>query len=133
MLKKPLFWEMFFLFAIVGILNWFAVTYNLFWYVREFDSLLHFLGGVFLSIFFLWFYFFSGLFASSKRDLKHFLIVSILGVVLVAVCWEIYELLTGEAEFGRSEYSFDTVLDFIMDLLGALAACFYGYMKEWHE
>lgn len=129
-LKKPLFLEMFFLLLIVGILNHVATVYHLYWSVYEFDSLVHFLGGATLSAFFLWFYFFSGLFSPQKRNLTKFLLISILGAMFVAISWEIYELLLGEVLIQKSEYPYDTMIDLIMDFLGVIVMCFYGYLKE---
>lgn len=129
-LKQPLFKETFILLALVGVLNYIANLYHLYWSTNEFDSLVHFLGGATLSTFFLWLYFYSGLFNPTERKLKNFLLVSILGGMFVAVSWEIYELFLGEAVMNKAEYPFDTMLDIIMDLLGILAVCFYGYLKE---
>ena len=128
--KKPLFWEMFTLIVIVGALNYIAIIYHLYWSANEFDSLVHFFGGAALSAFFLWLYFFSGLFDPPKRNLTKFLLVSVLGTIIIAVSWETYELLLGEAMINKAEYPFDTTLDLIMALLGALAACFYAYLRE---
>lgn len=132
-MKKPLFWETVGLLAVVAILNYFATKYHLYWSVSEFDSLVHFLGGATLAMFFLWLYFFSGKFAPKRRDLNYFLLVSVAGSVFVAFCWEIYEILLGEAKFNLGEYPADTFLDIIMDILGMVAACFYGYTKELRE
>ena len=129
-IKQPLFWETFVLLTTVGVLNYIANIYHLYWSVNEFDSLVHFLGGATLSAFFLWLYFYSGLFNPTNRKLKDFLLVSVLGAMFVAVSWEIYELFLGEAVMNKAEYPFDTMLDIIMDLLGILAICFYGYLKE---
>lgn len=129
-MRKPLFREFFVFFLIVGVLNYFANVYNWYWAIAPFDSFMHFLGGIVVVLFFLWLYFYSGAFAPSKRSLSHFLLVAILGLILVAVAWEVYELLLGEAEFNKAGYPFDTGLDFVMDTLGGLTACLYAYMKE---
>lgn len=128
--KQLLFKETFILLALVGVLNYIANLYHLYWSTYEFDSLVHFLGGATLSAFFLWLYFYSGLFNPTERKLKNFLLVSILGSMFIAVSWEIYELFLGEAVMNKAEYPFDTMLDIIMDMLGILAICFYGYLKE---
>lgn len=130
MLKKPLFLETFILLAVVGMLNYAAVRFHLYWSVNEFDSLVHFLGGATISLFFSWLYFYSGFFNPASRQLKNFLVVSLLGAMLVSVLWEIFELFLGEASIDTAHYSFDTTLDFIMDFLGALGACLYGFLKE---
>jgi len=130
MLKKPLFWEMFILLAVVGILNYIAVIYHLYWSVYEFDSILHFLGGATLAAFFLWFYFFSGFFNPQDRSLKNFLMIAIIGMLFVAVSWEIFELFLGEDVLQKAEYPYDTMMDFIMDFLGAITITFYSFLKE---
>jgi glucan phosphoethanolaminetransferase (alkaline phosphatase superfamily) len=130
MLKKPLFWEMVIFFSVVLALHIVATIFHLYWSINEFDSLVHFFAGAALSMFFLWLYFFSGFFNPPKRSLAKFLIISILGSMFIALSWEIYELILGEVMVQKANYPFDTMMDLIMDFLGAVAACFYGYIYE---
>lgn len=51
----------------------------------------------------------------------------------MAVCWEIFELFLGEAVMQKTGYPYDTVMDLIMDFLGAIAACFYAYIREYNK
>jgi hypothetical protein len=118
------------MFMVVGILNWVATHFYLYWTVNEFDSLVHFMGGVLVALFFLWLYFHSGFFEPKKRNFTEYLKVSMLAILFVGVLWEAYELLIGEAKFAGEEYAYDTILDLIMDFLGAIVGCFYGYLKE---
>ena len=128
MLNRPLFREFFVLLVVIGVLNYFANDLNWYWSFRSFDSFMHFLGGALSALFFLWLYFYTSVFSSEQRNLVQFLLISILGAGLIAVAWEIYELLLGEVQFNGLEYSFDTTLDFVMDFLGALAAFFFAYL-----
>ena len=130
MFRKPLFWELFLLTVVVGVLNYFALAYDLYWFVYEFDSLMHFLAGALVAVFFIWVYFFSGFFNPTKRTLFTFLKIAFLSSIFVAVSWEVYEVFLGEVVVQGLEYAYDTTLDFIMDILGILGATFYGYMKE---
>ncbi len=130
MFKKPLFLEMFVLLILVGGLNYLATFYHLYWTINEFDSAVHFLGGAALSAFFLWVYFFSGFFNPQNRNLRMFLAVAIVGSLVVAIAWEAYELILGEAVLQKAAYAYDTTLDFIMDTLGMVAVAFYGYIRE---
>jgi hypothetical protein len=130
MLKKPLFLEMFVLLLVVGVLNYLASIYHLYWSTNEFDSGVHFLGGAALSAFFLWLYFFSGFFNPKNRSLPMFLMVAIVGSMFVAVAWEAYELILGEAVIQKAAYPYDTTLDFIMDTLGMIAVALYGHLRE---
>lgn len=129
MLRKPFFIETFILLVVVGTLNWIASVYNLYWSVYEFDSLVHFLGGATLASFFIWLYFYSGIFGETQKSLNRFLLVAMIGAMFLAVAWEIYEFLIGEVNIMGAAYPFDTTLDFIVDFLGALAFCLYGYLK----
>ncbi len=130
MIRKPLFIELFLLLFVAGILNFIAQKFYLYWSIKEFDSLIHFLGGAFVSFVFLWLFFYSGLFNPKDRSLKNFLLVSTLSVILVGILWENYELLIGATDVNELEYPFDTSLDIVMDTLGSLSACLYAYIKE---
>lgn len=132
MFKKPLFIEMFALLILVGVLNWLATIYNLYWSIYEFDSLVHFLAGASVSLFFLWLYFYSGFFNPQEVSLKNFLLISILGAMFIAVSWEIFEFILGESLLQKVKYPFDTMMDLIMDFLGAIVGCFYGCLKEYN-
>lgn len=129
MLKKPIFIEAFVLLFLTGALNQIASMYNLYWTLYEFDSVVHFFGGATLSAFFIWLYFFSGFFEPQNKSLKNFLLVSLFGAMFVATSWEIYELLLGETLIQKSAYPYDTMMDFIMDFLGALTICFYSFLR----
>ena len=133
MLKKPLFLEILILFLIVLMLHLVATVYHLYWSIYEFDSVVHFFAGGALSAFFLWLYFFSGYFNPSKRSLVKFLFVSFLGTMFVAVSWESYELIFKQTMVQKVDYPYDTTMDIIMDFLGAMAMCFYAYIKEYNR
>jgi hypothetical protein len=130
MLKKPLFWEMIVLAAVAMALNIIANIYHLYWSIYEFDSVVHFFAGGALSLFFLWLYFFSGYFNPAQRSLAKFLLVAILGAMFIGLSWEIYELIFKQTMVHKVGYSYNAIMDLIMDFLGAVAACFYGHLKE---
>ena len=130
MSKRPLFWEIFYLVVIVGVLNAVALHFFLYWKINEFDSIVHFSAGAAVSFAFLWLYFYSGFFNPQNRKLKNFIVVSILGIIFVGFVWEIYELSIGATSLSDPEYVGDTSFDILMDVLGALAACFYSYLRE---
>ncbi len=130
MLRQKLFKEFFVLSALVGGLNWWALQADLYWRWYWFDSMMHFLGGALVASFFLWLYFYSGVFKPEQRNLTHFLLIALLGIALVGFSWEIYELVLGEARRSRELYIFDTTVDLIMDTLGALMVCLFAFIKE---
>lgn len=130
MIRKPLFRELFYLLFVVAVLNLLAIKFYLYWSLSEFDSLVHFLGGAWVAMLFLWLYFYSGFFAPPNRKLKNFLLISILSVIFVGILWEMFELFVGATDVSDLEYPFDTSLDIVMDTLGAISACLYAYIKE---
>ena len=130
MSKKPLFWEMFVFVLCMGVLNAVALYFFLYWKINEFDSLVHFVAGMAVSTTLLWLYFYSPFFNPTKRNMKDFIFVSIFGIIVVGFIWEIFELQSGITSIMDPEYYFDTMLDIIMDTLGALAGCMYGYFRE---
>lgn len=133
MLKKPLFLEMFVLFLVVLALHIVATIYHLYWSIYEFDSLVHFLAGIALALFFSWLYFFSGYFNPQKRSLIKFLLIAILGAMFIGVSWETYELIFKQTMVQKIDYPYDLMMDLMMDLLGAVAGCFYAYIKEYNR
>jgi len=133
MFKKPIFLEMLVLFLIVGVLHAVATFYHLYWSIYEFDSLVHFIGGAALSLFFLWLYFFSGFFNPPKRNLVKFLLISILGTMLISVLWESYELIFRQTMVQKVDYPYDLTMDLMMDLFGAVAGCLYAYIREYNR
>lgn len=130
MFKKPLFKESALLLLGIAVLHLLAVIFYLYWQWGEFDSLMHFLGGLWVSLTFLWLYFFSGIFQPAQRTLSRFIFISTLGLIFVAVAWEIFELLAKVTFVYWKDYFSDTALDFVMDFLGSIAGAFYGYMRE---
>jgi hypothetical protein len=133
MLKKPLFVEIIVLFLVVLVLHIVATIYHLYWSIYEFDSLVHFIAGAALALFFIWLYFFSGYFNSQKRDLTKFLVIAVLGTLFVGFSWESYELIFKQTMVSKVDYPYDLMMDLIMDFLGAIAGCFYAYIKEYNQ
>lgn len=132
MWSKTLFKETLFLFVFFFTLDRLAYRYDLYYWAigGEFDSFMHFGGGLFSAIFFLWLYFFSDYFHPEDRSYKNFFKIGILGLISIAFLWEIYELTFGVTFTNKFDYPYDTTLDIIFDFLGAIVACIYAYHKE---
>lgn len=133
MFKRPLFKEFVSLSALLTILHLLAVNFSFYWSITEFDSLVHFIGGLLVSTLFLWFYFHSGIFMPETRKIVQHFLIAMLGTLFISVAWEIFEVVEGIAVLSWSEYASDTSLDLVMDLLGAAVACLYAYNLELKE
>ena len=128
-LGKPLIKELVAIALLVLCLHVVAVYFYLYWSIDEFDSVMHFLGGALVALFFVYLYFVSGAFVPKRKGVANYILISLLGLVFVGVSWEIYELLYGLTYVTWADYASDTALDFVMDTLGGVSAALYGYIR----
>ena len=123
-LLKPLIFLMFFIYFADLLEPRVGLYYAQWW----FDIPMHFLGGFWVGLFFLWF------FSQAKMpflrrpitDLnKKSVIYALIFVMFVGMAWEALEVfsinLLGQEPFITS----DTIYDLILDFIGGLAAIFY--------
>jgi predicted membrane protein len=97
------------------------IANKLYWYssIWWFDILMHFLGGFWLGLFFIW-YLYKDL---DKKELsKDNLIKLILGVLFVGFGWEIYEIIVNDLWAKNTFDLFDTSSDMVFDITGGLLA-----------
>ena len=122
MLQTPLFKTLFFLIVIVGFLNLLAVKFYFYWSIWWFDMMMHFLGGAWIAVVALWFFYFSGHF-KTKIKTSRAVFIAITSAIIIGVLWEVYELIIGLTLW--PEDSFDTITDVVMDTLGAMFSYMY--------
>jgi len=96
--------------SIISALHYFALDNVWYFLYPWLDIFMHFLGGLFISLFVLYL-------SKSKRVF----LISIVSVLLVSVVWELFEHSLGVV---RDDYVLDTIVDFLMGLLGALIGAF---------
>lgn len=116
--RKTLFKRLAHLIFLIFILNFLANKF--YWYVSiwYFDMIMHFLGGLWLGLFFIYILF-----------LEKFNIKRILGVIalvfLIGVCWEIFELYFINHLAQNPFNLIDTTSDIFFDLAGGLVAILF--------
>lgn len=76
---------------------------------------MHFLGGFFAGGVSLWFFF------NKFQKPREIFLATFFGALIIGAAWELFEYFTGLAFVTYGNYVFDTVKDFLMDGLGALA------------
>lgn len=113
---RLMFWVLF----IVGALNAISYKLYLFWTVIWFDMVMHFLGGLFVALFF--FAVFSLL--GTKMRYVEKLVLGLTFTLLVGLVWEYYELIIGVTNLTDIEYWPNTGMDIVMDVAGGLAGIF---------
>lgn len=133
MLKTPLFIWIFITISVIALLHISALQFYLYWRLWWFDILTHFLGGFWVGISFLWFFFQSGFVNIIRNDRNYNLAVAFLSSLSVGVMWEVFEYYFGISNTVASNYAIDTVTDISMDLVGGFAAYCYFIFKNYHE
>ncbi|MDP2593074.1 MAG: hypothetical protein Q8P52_00275 [bacterium] len=121
--RKLIFW-IFLTSLSVATAHVLALEFFLYWRYFWLDIPMHFFGGLLIGFVFVLF----GKKFLSYDDLrdkeggdKMFKLV-IFGTAFVGVVWEIFEYSIGIIEYRFVSYSFDTVKDLFLDLLGGLSA-----------
>lgn len=105
---------MFLMFLAFNLESKFHWYYSI-WY---FDMPMHFFGGVWLGLFFIY------IFPFSNPLFKSILKV-ILWVFLIGILWELFELYTNNYVGHDSFNTLDTISDLCFDLAGGFSALFY--------
>ncbi|MEX0652090.1 MAG: hypothetical protein WD509_01710 [Candidatus Paceibacterota bacterium] len=119
MYKNTLFISWVALLFLIAVLHISALQFSLYWVYSWFDIMMHFLGGVFVGLSALWFFFQSG-HIKRTQTLQNVILVIAGAIIAVGVGWEVFEVLAGipmEANFVA-----DTILDLVMDGIGATTA-----------
>lgn len=99
----------------IAVLHHMALFKFYYWNYGWFDVLMHFLGGLWVALFFLWFVgWFNLPIKISVKTLVVFLVV-------IAFLWEAWELFYGLTNSAKEGYVVDTSVDILMGLLGTLS------------
>lgn len=116
----------------MAIIHIVGLSFFLYWKFWWLDIIAHFGGGFWIGGFSLWAlaYFFP----RALQDRRNFFFVGFSLVVglTVGLWWEIYEVSIRLVPVPWNEYMFDTVLDLILDAIGASVAaiCFLYFWKN---
>jgi len=81
--------------------------------------MMHFLGGLFVGLSTLWF-FFTSEYVQLNQRVRNVILVAGVSIVLIGIGWEIFEILAGVPR--EDNFIIDTVVDLTMDVLGAAVA-----------
>lgn len=106
----------------IFLLNYLAMKfywYSSIWYL---DMFMHFLGGIWLGFFFIWF-------LKVKEISLQSILKIILSVLLIGIFWEIFEILVDKFLTQKYFNSLDTTSDIFFDISGGLFAIFYFFKK----
>lgn len=129
----------FLLIVVFGVHAWALnhAGYFRFWWL---DIILHFLGGLMLGLFFLWFFYVSGHVAKPEWPWYVFLVMISGFVLFMGVQWEFFEFLFDTFVAKRASLPLaqlgvrDTMSDLFMGWMGALAAgVLFLFYSSWNK
>lgn len=123
MSRKKLFAEIAFLVCGIFILNFAASRF--YWYssIFWFDMLMHFLGGLWLGLVFIWLY------RTRAMETVSFLKI-MASVFVIGFLWEIYEIIVNSS-FAQNPFDiYDTVSDLFFDSAGGATAILYVFRRS---
>ena len=103
--------------SLIALLHTAATELFLYWLYPWFDTLVHFLGGLFIGLSALWLFFESRYIALKRSALRAF-VVTLGAIIVVGIGWEIFELVAGIPI--EDNFVADTITDLSMDVLGAM-------------
>jgi len=99
-----------------------AVRFDLYWVWGWFDIVMHVAGGFWFGFVVVWFFFFSDYVNIPPRSsIASFLLIALASGFMVGLGWEVFEYVTGQT-LVQEGYLTDTIVDLIMDSIGALIA-----------
>lgn len=127
--RRPLFWEIFSLSIIISFLHYSALVLFLYWTVSWFDSMMHFLGGLLIGLIISFIFYIYEWEAFPKNNKVQVLIITLGGVLVIGLTWELWELFVGFTDIVKDQT--DTLLDIIMDLIGGGMAFLYAKKYLW--
>lgn len=120
-----------FFILIIAILHTLATYFYWYWGIWWFDMLMHFLGGVWVGLVSLWFFFLSGMVESKIKTNRRIIITAVVSVGLIGFLWEVFELSVSKLiVFEELNSVIDTTTDFLMDILGAISASIYYIFRN---
>jgi hypothetical protein len=126
MMRTHLFKNTFILLFIIGVLNFLAVYFYLYWTIWWFDMLVHFSAGACVAMAGILVYYFYK--KQSLPSIRTSIVVAFAFVITIGILWEIYELLIHATALSDGlDYFLDTGSDLLMDVSGGIVGALYAH------
>lgn len=124
---RRLFKQSAYLIVFIFLLNFLANKFHWYSLIWWFDIFMHFMGGVWLGLVFVWFLYKRG---QSVALNFHLILKAVAWILLVGIGWEVFEFyfINHLAQNGFDR--FDTVSDLLLDLSGGVCAILYLWKKQ---
>jgi hypothetical protein len=125
--RKTLFRHVAIWIIIITALKFIGDKLHLFTSISFYDIIMHFLGGVWLGIFFVWLFYKEII---KKENLNLVFTKTILLILLVGLAWEVFEVFNYQIILKNEFDVADTISDLIFDLLGGITS-FLIYKRKF--
>lgn len=122
----PLHWEILILSLSIAILHYIATIFSLYWTIPWLDIPMHLLGGFIIALISIYALSKIGWFEINKSNTFISLAAVLALTLIVGLTWELWELFAGFSD--RLVDLGDTILDIVMDIIGAISA--YAYNRK---
>ena len=107
---------------IIAFLHLVAINFFLYWDLAWFDLMMHFLGGVWVSL--LGFWIMAFLTRTKEFSIKSIIYIAVFFTVGIGILWELFEAGAGISFVGKDMWG-DTFSDLALDIVGGLVSGFY--------
>ncbi len=114
----------------LAIANAVALEWRLYWLIPWVDVPMHFFGGLWIGLFSVWFFWYSGVLSSWFVRFAP-LTVALGSSIVIGLLWEGFEFSIGITYAPLTLHLGDTLLDLVMDVAGGVAA--WGIMRRVQE
>ncbi|MFA6446305.1 MAG: hypothetical protein WCW14_03610 [Candidatus Paceibacterota bacterium] len=105
---------------LVAVLHFLASGYDLYFYIWWFDTLMHFLGGLWIGLLFSWIFFSSPMFNHWKLSGGRTVLLVVITALIIGAGWEVFEVLARIMDPSDTiYYTFDTFKDLLLDTSGS--------------
>ncbi len=120
--RKKLFNRLASLVIFISLINFLAIKFHWYYSIWWFDMPMHFLGGMWVGLFHIWYLIHRELSAKEIGQV-------ILGVFIVAFAWEAFEFILNAQTVKNAFDLRDTVSDLFFGLSGGFTAIFYVFLR----
>lgn len=128
--KKKLLAKLLWLILFIFFINFFAsFVFSWYWTIWWFDMFMHFLGGIWVSLAFLWLFYTRFVTLIGKEKTFTVFALVFFSVFAVAFLWEIFEFSIDTFITLKKQDIFDTLSDILLGLAGGMTGTLYFLYK----
>lgn len=109
---------------VIGAMHLVGFELSLYWRLPFYDIIVHTLAGFLVALFAI-----SLAFRNFATTPKRIFIAGIISMLVIGICWEVFELASGVVDTAENGYISDTIIDLISDTIGGFMAVYYFLLK----